>query len=460
MMADGKSNPPLPQDQDDSSQLEAVQNFTNSSSQNRKLTGVNIGPSLIGNILEFYDLGLYGFYAPLLYVKYFPDSHPFTKLLASFGIFAAGFIMRPLGAIIFGYVGDIYGRKTVLLFTLFLTAICSVLIGILPTYGQIGLYASMFLTVLRLIQGICTGGEYNTAAIFILEHTPQKHHGFLSGIITSTAISGFFISSMMAYVTSLEFMPDWAWRIPFILGGAAAIAGYKIRRFSYETDVFLNLGERNKYRIPLVMAFNKNKKAVVSTIGVGCLAGVLSLLIVGFLQSYLKDTLKVSSSLAYSLSHWGLLLYMASLPLYGHLSDRVGHRELMERGAFITLMVSAPLFFFLSSGSFYEMALSVTLLSLLAGAFLAPMHAYMFSIFSTEERCSGVSFSFSVGVALFGGTSPILSSLLIKWSGLLYAPSFYLMLSALVGFLSLRLLSPFEKETHLFHKFITQAYER
>ena len=393
-------------------------------------------PIFVGNMLEFYDLGLYGFYALIIYKNFFPDAHHFAKTLATGGIFAAGFIMRPMGAVIFGYIGDIYGRKKVLLLTLWMTAACSFLIGISPTYEDIGISASLILTTLRLVQGLCTGGEYNTAAIFVLEQTPRKRHGLLSGFITATAIFGFFLSAIVAYLTSLPSMPVWAWRLSFIFGGLIALVGYQVRRATADSKIFL-APKSSKKAIPLMNLFQFQRKTVCLVIGIGWLAGVLSLLIVGFLHSFFVQNLNINPVHAWFISVSALILYLLTLPLFGYLSDYTGHRQMMQKAAFCTLLFSLPLFLLFNTGDLRKIMIASLLLSLLASAFLSPMHAFMFDVFPASQRCSGISFCFSMGVALFGSTAPMIANFLIYTTGLNSSPSCYLALSAVIGFLCL-----------------------
>ncbi len=191
--------------------------------------------SFIGNTLEFYDFALYGALAGLFTTLFFPNSDPASTLfLNGVGVFSIGLIARPLGGLIFGYIGDRYSRRLALSLSMYLMAIPSFIITILPTYQTIGILAPIILVGVRILQGFCTGGEYNGAAIFALEHQDPKHRGLVSGMMTASSASGLLLATIVSFVFTNNTFPEWAWRVPFLFGMCIALFGYYVRRKNLE----------------------------------------------------------------------------------------------------------------------------------------------------------------------------------------------------------------------------------
>ncbi len=391
--------------------------------------------TLLGNILEFYNLGLCGFFALTITPLFFPSNDPFALMISGMGVFAAGFLMRPFGAMIFGYIGDKFGRKISLSSTVLLMAVPTFLIAILPTYAQVGIIAPIILMLCRLMQGVCAGGEYNNAAIFMLEHTHPSKQGLYSGLMTASSILGFFLSSsMVLLVAHLPLSSALSWRIPFLLGTFIGIIGFYLRRSNIlESPVF----EKKNNDISLKENLKLNKGNILCVIAVGWLAGTLSLSLVGYMASYLTAIVQLSRYQSSFISSLGLMIYMLFLPVMGGLSDKVGHRKLMQIASGLTLLLSYPLFALLTTGSLPFVIAGEVGLALLASMFLGPMHAYMLSIFPVQFRCRGISTSFSVGIAFLGGTAPLISTLLIQQLGFNEAPALYFALSAVAGLIAM-----------------------
>ena len=214
--------------------------------------------SCVGNMLEMFDFYIYAVFFDIIASTFFPTENKMLSLFISVGGFGVGFIMRPVGALIFGYCGDIFGRKNTLSFTLILMTFPTFLIGILPSYAEIGIIAPFIVISGRLIQGLCYGGELNGAFIFVLEHTP-KNKGLASGLLISSCVFGVLISTILSHITQLPGMPSWAWRIPFWIGGIVGVVGYSIRKNLVESEEFLRAFSKNK--IPFFTIIQKRKAA-------------------------------------------------------------------------------------------------------------------------------------------------------------------------------------------------------
>lgn len=391
---------------------------------------------LIGNLLEFYDLGLFGFLSVIITPLYFRCDDGISSLTASASVFAIGFFMRPIGAIAFGYIGDTYGRKVCLSRTILLMAVPTTFISLLPTYDHIGFAAPIMLILCRLLQGFCTGGEYNNAAIYLLENVDDHKKGLMSGIMIASSILGFFLASLVASVViAFPQHSHWSWRLAFLVGALIGVVGFYLRKSMVQESNFS--GSRNQsdtYR-----EFSVHWKNILVTICIGWLAGTLSLSLVGYMTSYLTSVLHLPLSQASLINNIGLGVYIVFLPVFGFLSDRWGYRPMMQWGALSTIFLSYPFFCLLSSGFFYSGQIG---LALLAALFLGPMHACMLQLFPPSFRCRGISTAFAIGVGMLGGTAPFISTLLLKTSGINEAPALYYIISGIFGLVAIKLSRP------------------
>lgn len=401
---------------------------------------------LIGNLLEFYDLGLFGALSIIITPLYFPCDNEISSLLASAGVFAIGFIMRPIGAITFGYIGDKFGRKVCLSRTILLMAVPTTIISLLPTYAQIGLMAPVMLICSRLLQGFCTGGEYNNAAIYLLENVNSRKNGLVSGIMIASSILGFFLASLVALtVIAFPQHSSWSWRLAFLLGAFIGIIGFYLRKNQMqEENILHSLDTQSTYK-----GFYLNWKNILVTICIGWLAGTLSLSLVGYMPSYLTSVLHLSLSEASLINNIGLGVYIFFLPVFGRLSDYLGYYRIMLWGTFLTILLSYPFFYLLSAGFPYMGQIG---LALLAAFFLSPMHAYMLKLFPPSFRCRGISTAFAIGVGVLGGTAPFISTLLLKMMEVNEAPAFYYIISGIFGCIALLFSRPAKEAPSDFSK--------
>ena len=349
-------------------------------------------------------------------------------MIASLAVFTAGFIMRPIGAVIFGWLGDYSGRKIALTHTMLLMALPTFMIAVLPTYEQIGIASSILLVLCRLMQGICTGGEYNNAAIFLLEKTPIFKRGFYSGLMTASSILGFFLASMVA--AFIDFFPtDFAtWRIPFLFGASIGILG-----FLYRTRYLTESPEFQAQTISFSwFDIKQNKKNLLFIVILGWFAGTISLSLIGYIPSHLSNLTQLSIKETHLLSNFGIFIYMISLPILGMLSDKMGAETLMKIATFCTLILAYFIFILLESQKLSLIAVGVVLLALCGACFLGPMHAYFLTLFPASFRCRGISMSFSIGAGVLGGTAPLVFTFLIELTNDHKAPALYFILCAVI----------------------------
>ncbi|MBY0281663.1 MAG: MFS transporter [Alphaproteobacteria bacterium] len=246
--------------------------------------------SFLGNTLEFYDYTLFGALSFLLAPLFFPSSNPLTSLFSSLTVFSMGLIARPLGGLLFGYIGDTKGRKKALALSMSCMSVASIMIAIVPTYNQIGILAPIILVCARLLQGISAGGEYNGAAILSLEHQ-EYHPGLISGILTASAAAGLLLAAIVGYVFSNPNFPDWAWRIPFLLGLLIGILGLYIRSKLSESPLFQSSTIKNESLPSVLEVFKSNRQAMMLTFFIGGQSSLVSYLLFISIPILLKSKL-------------------------------------------------------------------------------------------------------------------------------------------------------------------------
>lgn len=401
----------------------------------------NIAAAVVGNALEIYDNTLYTFFAIILGPLFFPDKDPATVMLLSFSTLAAGFIGRPLGAILFSHIGDRLGRQKALVISIFLVTIPTFIIGILPTYSTIGIVAPIILLSCRFLQGVCVGGELGGAMIFVIENSNPKYKGFYSSFIALSTYLGGFIATILGTLCLQSFMPSWGWRIPFLFGGILGLIGYYIRYYTTESEEFINLQkEGNITKYPLLEVLKNQKISMFRAFGVA--AGVLVpfFIVTSYLNGILKSKFSFSALEIMKLNIGLMFIWMSFSPIMGILADRVGINNLMKIISGALLVVSYPLFTLLdhSSVSFKKIIFIQVVISILGVSFAAPCSAYLTSLFPTKQRYSGISLGYTLGSAILGGTAPLISVSLLNWTGDCRSPAYYLIMCSFISFLSVK----------------------
>jgi MHS family proline/betaine transporter-like MFS transporter len=391
--------------------------------------------AMAGTALEFYDITLYGFFSSLFASLFFPSANPTISLMASLGTFAAGFLMRPLGGVFFGYVGDRYGRKKALVIAIFLVTLPTVTIGLVPTYAEIGILAPLTLILCRLLQGVCVGGEYGGAAVFISEQVQGKRAGLAGSILCATAFLGAIVGSGIGALCTASFMPPWGWRIPFLIGGIFGLTVYFFRKGIQETASFSQVKKKKRDSpFPLKELFQQRKLNLLCATAIGSCVQIPFYMASIYMQILLINELKFSSSEALLVNTGVMVLWMGLLPIAGLLSDRMGAIKLMSYSALAVMSLVYPLFFLLEHHLSLGTILFVQLMISLAGVgFMGAAPGLMPQLFPVEERVSGTAVGFSLGQALFSGMTPLVATTLVIWTGDFKAPAFYLILTSLIG---------------------------
>jgi MFS transporter, MHS family, proline/betaine transporter len=391
--------------------------------------------SIVGTALEFYDFMLYAVFLETIGKEYFPGNDHETNQIFGYVGFLAAFIMRPFGASVFGYIGDRWGRRKALILSISLMGIPTCLIGILPSYAYWGVFSSVILIGCRLLQGLCTGGEYNGSAIFALEHVGKRFPGFVGGLVTGASVIGAFMATSVGILCTQSWVPEWGWRAAFCFGGVVSLVGLYIRLYTKESPEFQKMKKtKSPQKAPLVKAITRDWPSSVTTIVIGTLNGVLSYTLFKFLDIYLSEFLNLGTAKTLEYTLIGVLTYIFVAPFMGFILDKIGSKRMMLIACAFVFSAALPLYYLLQTGGVMFLVVAQILLAFMVGSIAGPQHAFVQTLFPVEDRYSGVSFNYSVGMAIGGGTGPILMKAITLQMGNLYAPAFVLMTVASLCF--------------------------
>ncbi|MGP2441265.1 glycine betaine/L-proline transporter ProP [Streptomyces sp. JW3] len=394
----------------------------------------------LGNAMEWFDFGVYSYLAVTLGKVFFPSGNPTAQLLSTFGAFAAAFLVRPLGGLVFGPLGDRVGRQKILALTMILMAAGTFAIGLIPSYGSIGAWAPVLLLVARLVQGFSTGGEYAGASTFIAEYAPDRRRGFLGSWLEFGTLAGYIggagLVTLMTALMSDGDLTSWGWRIPFLIAGPMGIVGLFLRMRLEETPAFMaevEKAEAERPKVPLREMVTGQWQALLLCVGLVLVFNVTDYMLLSYMPSYL------TSELAYDETH-GLLVVLAVMalmmivqPFAGALTDRVGRRPVIAAGCAGFLLLSVPALLLIREGSLAAVGLGMAALGLLLVCFTAAMPSALPALFPTRVRYGSLSIGFNISVSLFGGTTPLVVTALIGATGDLMMPAYYMMAAAVVG---------------------------
>ena len=396
-----------------------------------------LGLSALGGTLEFYDFVIYVFFAAVLGGLFFPADMPdWLRQLQTFGIFAAGYLARPLGGIVIAHFGDKLGRKKMFSLSIFLMAVPTLVIGLLPTYASIGIAAPLLLLAMRVLQGAAIGGEMPGAWVFVGEHVPANRYGFAVGTLTAGITGGILLGSLVAIALNSHYSPaevsGFAWRIPFILGGVFGLVSVYLRRFLHETPIFQELAARRSVarELPVKTILREHRGAVVL---VGLLTWVLSaaiVVVVLITPTYLQKAHQIPVTLALEANAVATLMLTLGCMLAGWANDRFGTRPIMLIG-FGGLFVTSYLFYTGLPGTPASLVFHYGLVGLFVGS-IALVPIVGVRAFPAAVRFSGLSFAYNMSYAIFGGMTPIIITTWLQKDVL--APAHYVAALAALGF--------------------------
>ncbi|MDX1917415.1 MAG: MFS transporter [Rickettsiaceae bacterium] len=398
--------------------------------------------AITGNILEYYDFTVYLVFYSIIGKAFFPHSSEFAQSIQSLGVFAIGFITRPIGGILFGYIGDTYGRRMSLICSVLGMTIPTFSIGLIPSYEEIGFYAPTMLIIFRLIQGLCISGEGTGAAIFVLEHQNNLRPGFITGLVHGSNIAGTILASFIGIIIHQYFSHlEYAWRFAFILGGFMGLATFYLRLRVSETPIFAELHETKRtLKTPFLSVVRNSWQSMFLTFCVAGFTSSIFYMVKSYVNVFYRDIMHFDTSSALFYSTYASIILMMGIPIAGIAVDRIGKVPVIKFAVCIIILLASPVLIGMSSENLVIRFTSLTILALMAASMSGCAYVFVISLFSPEERFSGVAFSYNLGIAVFGGTSPIISTWLVEYTRLYYAAAFYIMATGLMFLLVLTLM--------------------
>lgn len=406
----------------------------------------NTAGGIFGNILEWYDFAVFGFLAPVIGTLFFPEDDAMAGLLKTYGVFAVGYLMRPLGGVVFGIIGDKYGRKKALQLSIFMMAIPTVLVGCLPTHEQVGVTATILLILLRLLQGISVGGELIGSVSFLVELAPPGKKGMQGSWTQFSAIGGVLFGSLVVTIMNTmlgdAFMLAWGWRIPFLAGILILAIGLWLRKGLVESPEFLKEQETESLlQSPLQEVLMKTPGRVLQLISIILLFTTGFYMLFVWMPTYLSKIITPPIDQAQMLNSVSMVLLVCVIPMAGAFSDRVGRKTILLAASLGIGIVVYPLFNLIDQGNLLTTFGAQLVFAVLLGLCLGPLPALMTEMFPTRNRYTGIGISYNLVVALFGGTSPLVCTWLIQETGDLASPAIYLVVLStisIIGLLSLQ----------------------
>ena len=402
-----------------------------------------IGASVIGTIMEWYDFFIFAAAAALVFpALFFPEREPLTGTLLAFGTYGLGFFARPVGGIIFGNLGDKIGRKTVLVITLLLMGIATTLIGVLPTFERLGLWAAVLLIALRILQGLGAGAEFGGAVIMAAEYSPQGKRGLYASLPCTGVAIGLLLSSgvfsLFAALPEEQFLA-WGWRVPFLLSIVVVAVGLYVRLRILETPVFSQVKETNtEVGIPVLEVVRSQPRNLLVAIGARFSENGNAYIIQTFTLTYVATQLGMSDNVALR----GVLIASAigifTIPLFGALSDRVGRRPVYMFGSAFLALFSFPFFWLLNTETSVLIWLAIVLAnSVGVYSMFSPQAAYFSELFDTRVRYSGLALAREVSAPLAGGIAPFIATYLLSRTGTYWPIALYMIVLALISLVAL-----------------------
>jgi len=386
-----------------------------------------------GNVMEWYDFAVYGYFAPVIGQHFFPSDDPTASLMAAFGVFAAGFLMRPLGGLVFGHIGDKIGRKPALTISVLAMAIPTFLIGVLPDHRQLGATASALLILLRMIQGLSVGGEYTTSVVFLVEGAAPHRRGLAGSWSVFGAVAGILLGSAVGgLVTSLlspEAIHSWGWRLPFIVGLGVGLAGLYIRRHIPEPPAH---SASAPVKSPILEAFRTEWRTMIRIAGFNVLNAVGFYLAFVYSVTYFREIDRVPSAEAFRINTINMIVLLLAIPTAGMLSDRVGRKPLLLGSALGVLLLGWPLFWLMHHPNFVSILLGQMGFAVLIGAYLGVIPTAMVEAVPKRVRCSGLSIAYNLCLGIMGGTTPMVATFLIEKSHDDLSPAYYMIAAAAI----------------------------
>ncbi|WP_421723091.1 MFS transporter [Bauldia sp.] len=385
----------------------------------------------IGSVLEWYDFAVYAFLAPVLAAHFFPTGDQATSLIAAFGVFAGGYLMRPIGAVILGHIGDRISRRAALMVAVNLMAVSTGAIALLPTYATIGIAAPIALTILRLLQGLSVGGEYTGAVVLLGEAAPARHRALFCSVALASGFVGILIASgattLVVDALSDQAFSDWGWRLLYAPAPLLGVVGYVLRRRLAEVDM-----HTRSALLPIVATVREHDRALLRIAGIASASAIGNYMVFIYGPTFLTNTVGLPRSTALAATTAGNAALIVTVIGSAWVADRIGRRPMILSGAIGLLVLSYPLFMLLASGMAGLAVVGLLAFAVLIGTISGCFAAVMLELFPHAVRYTGTSVAYGLTFGIVGGTTPLVAISLIDATGNSMSPVFYLMAAAAI----------------------------
>ncbi|QOD03846.1 MULTISPECIES: MFS transporter [Pseudarthrobacter] len=408
-----------------------------------------LGGTIVGNTMEWFDVGVFGYLITTMGPVFLPEADQSVQTLFLLGTFAATFIARPLGGVVFGWLGDKIGRQKVLAATLMIMAASTFAVGLLPGYAQIGIWAAALLVILKLVQGFSTGGEYAGATTFVSEYAPDKRRGFFASFLDMGSYLGFALGAALVSVLQLTLgqaaMEEWGWRIPFLVAGPLGLIAIYFRnkieespQFQATLDAQESIGQAAaaadtdsaKSPVGIVKAYWRSLIVAMILVAAANTAGYA---LTSYMPTYLTESKGYDPVHGTLLTIPVLVIMSLCIPLTGKLSDRIGRRPVLWIGAVSTVVLATPAFLLIGIGDVWSTLAGLSLIAFPVTFYVANLASALPAQFPTANRYSAMGIAYNFAVAIFGGTTPFIVAALITATGDDMMPAYYLMVTSAIG---------------------------
>ncbi len=406
--------------------------------------------SFIGNFIEWFDYASYGYLATVIGLAFFPEADKSVQLMSTFAVFAMSFILRPVGAVVWGAWGDRWGRRWALSWSILIMSGSTFFIGLLPTYSVIGIAGAIGLLLLRMIQGFSASGEYAGAGTFLAEYAPPSRRGIYTSLVPASTACGLLAGSLMVtgafWLLTDEAMNAWGWRVPFLLAGPLGLIGRYIRVHLEDSPAYQEMRaempqeeKSESWSEPLRLLLREHLHDTLITFGVSCLNAVAFYMLLSYMPTYVHEELGFSQDTATLATSAMLVVYIISIFIMGHLSDSFGRRRMLIAACVAFIVLTVPLFVVMTkaTGMLLVVILCQVVFAIILTANDGTLATFLAESFPTNVRYSGFALSFNGANALLGGTTPFIVTWLIKVTGSPLAPAVYLTVVALIAMVAI-----------------------
>ena len=416
---------------------------------NKPMLRKAIGGTIVGNTMEWYDVGVFGYLITTMGPVFLPEADKSVQTLFLLGTFAATFLARPLGGVVFGWLGDKVGRQKVLAATLMIMAASTFAVGLLPGYTQIGIWAAALLVLLKLVQGFSTGGEYAGATTFVSEYAPDKRRGYFASFLDMGSYLGFALGAALVSVLQLTLgqaaMEEWGWRIPFLVAGPLGLIAIYFRSKIEESPQFQAALDAQADSAKTAVASDEDTasgpirlvkvywRQIVLAMVLVAAANTVGYALTSYMPTYLTESKGYDELHGTLLTIPVLVIMAACIPLTGRLSDKIGRRPVLWVGALSTVAFSIPAFLLIGVGNVWTTLAGLALVAFPVTFYVANLASSLPALFPTSSRYGGMGIAYNFSVAIFGGTTPFIIEGLIKLTNNDMMPAYYLMLTSLIG---------------------------